>query len=64
MTKNEVNRKETTKNNNNELYIIVIIEFVGYPDRIRIAEVINLTQNNDLVELIEAESFKFKFKRD
>jgi hypothetical protein len=64
MTKNEVNRKETTKNNNNELYIIVIIEFVGYPDRIRIAEVINLTQNNDLVELIEAESFKFKLNKN
>jgi hypothetical protein len=61
LTKNELERKKATENSDNELYIVVIIENVGFLDRIRIAKIINWTENNELIQMDESESFKFKY---
>ena len=60
LTKNEVKRKEQATREYDELYIIVIIEHVENPDKTHIAEIINWIE--DEIELVEAESFKYKIK--
>ena len=58
LTKNEIKRKDRVENN--ELYFIVIIEHVSSPDTIRIAEIINWTENDKIILKIEEESIKYK----